>query len=1293
MLVRSFARVGSAVALLLTLSALAARPLHAQVTDIIVGTVTDAAGKPVAGAKVEAFSIETEVTRPATTNAKGEYRIVFIDGTGQYRISVKAIGKNPQIYNVAKGTDDDRIVLNIKLGDKPVQLTDLVANAARRPNADQIEGRPTAGEASRSLSGDQALRLPIDAGDLAMLAALAPGVILTGGTDSTAATFSVAGQSAAGNTYVVNGQTTTSSAVPQDAVGRTRVITNSYDVARGNFSGGMVSVTTKGGSNRVTGSLSSGLQNKNLAFGGNTGSSFGAGQTNESFGAGFGGPLKRDKVFLFGSFNVSRQINPIPSLDIADAATLGRLGASPDSVNKFIQLVQATGLTQTAGVINPNRNTDRFSSVVRFDWNAGQVHSLIFTGQLQLNGTDPQSISSTSLPQVGGNNTGNNGSAGLQVTSRFNNGMINAFKGGYTVVDNNSTPFLFVPVGRVTNYSPDSLGGISTTTFGFGGNSGMPRTSKTKTTEITNELSYSTGSGVHRFALGLYGNKSDFNNDQTTNRYGTFTYATLADFQNNIASSFSRTLQPNVRAGGLMSEAIYLSDAWRPRTGNANANGGGAGAGGGGGRGGDGGGGGRGGFGGGPGGGPGGFGGGNLQLTYGLRLEHSSYTGAPARNDAVFQEFGLDTHVLPSETYLSPRAGFSYSIAAPEQQGQAQRGFAPPLLTIRGGFGIFRGTMPATLPSTAQSSSGLSTAQTQLLCTGAAVPTANFNDYITNPQDIPTECLNNQSTPIITGVPSITAYDPNYGATKTRRFSFGATRRLTQRVSLQMDASYVRGIGQSASQDLNLNTDNVRFTLANEANRPVYADPAQISTAFGQVPLTASRRDIAFGQVNRVFSGLSNETKQVTFNVSGTTTKQIALNLSYTLMFARDQGGAGGGFGGGFGGGNVTAGDPNVYEWGTSSSDRRHNFQATVQWPVTPAMELALNLGMTSGTPYTPIVSGDINGDGSRGNDRAFVYNPATTADTAVANGITRLLGSTSGNAKKCLESQLGKIADRNSCRGPWSPSLGLQLNYRPGLFNRRLAMNFRGINILGGLDELINGGNNIKGWGGNTRPDATLLTVKGFNPTTNQFTYSVNSRFGNTSGSATAIRSPFQIYLGLQYAIGYDQRTQALQNLGRATGGCTTGLCMLDTIQVHFRRQNVATAALARKDSLVLSRDQISALQALADSSNRKMAATLDSMRPTVAAINMAGSAADMGQIMQKIGPFTQSLGQQQREVRDGVQKILTDVQWALFPDSAKNPNNNFLGGGRGGPGGAGGPGGFGGGGGGGRGGRGGGE
>ncbi|MGH7584191.1 MAG: carboxypeptidase regulatory-like domain-containing protein, partial [Gemmatimonadales bacterium] len=667
MLARFFARTLGVFGLVLAVGALAARPLHAQVT-IIVGTVTDPTGKPVAGARVEAFSIETEVTRPATTNDKGQYRIIFNDGGAEYRISIKAIGKSPAIYNVMQQTDDDRIILNVNLGEQATKLQDLVSNAARRPNADQEENRVTAGESTRSISGDQALRLPIDASDLAAIAALAPGVILTAGTDSTAATFSVAGQSAESNTYVVNGMTTSNSTVPPDAVRNTRVITNTYDVSRGNFSGGMVSVTTKGGSNRVSGSLSSNFQNQSLAWGGNTGNSFGAGQTNERIGGGFGGPLHRDHTFLFGSFNFTRQVSPLTSLVEADPTTLARLGATPDSVAKFEQVVDGYGLTARAGNIASNSSNNSFQGVTRFDWFAGTAHTITFTGQVRLNSREPQRIGSTQLPQVGGTSTGNSASGTMAILSRFSNGMLNSFRGSASFNDSKSAPYLYVPVGRVTNYSEVDSGQTTFTTLGFGGNAGLPNHNNTRSYEAENDLSLISPMGAHRWALGLYANASTFNQDVTNNQYGTYVYNSLSDFENNIPSSFTRTLQPSTRTGTLLNEAVYLSDAWRVRSGSsrpgtttggtqgAGATGG-QGGGGFGGRGGGGFGGRGGGFGGRGGGGFGGPGannGGNLQLSYGVRLEHSSYLGAPARNDAVYNEFGIDTHRLPSEWYVSP---------------------------------------------------------------------------------------------------------------------------------------------------------------------------------------------------------------------------------------------------------------------------------------------------------------------------------------------------------------------------------------------------------------------------------------------------------------------------------------------------------------------------------------------------------------------------------------------------------------------------------------------------------------
>ena len=63
---------------------------------------------------------------------------------------------------------------------------------------------------------------------------------------------------------------------------------------------------------------------------------------------------------------------------------------------------------------------------------------------------------------------------------------------------------------------------------------------------------------------------------------------------------------------------------------------------------------------------------------------------------------------------------------------------------------------------------------------------------------------------------------------------------------------------------------------------------------------------------------------------------------------------------------------------------------------------------------------GDINGDGYA-NDRAFVFDPASpTTDPAVADGIRSLLANGSPSARDCLSKQLGTVANRSSCEGPW---------------------------------------------------------------------------------------------------------------------------------------------------------------------------------------------------------------------------------------------------------------------------------
>ena len=75
-----------------------------------------------------------------------------------------------------------------------------------------------------------------------------------------------------------------------------------------------------------------------------------------------------------------------------------------------------------------------------------------------------------------------------------------------------------------------------------------------------------------------------------------------------------------------------------------------------------------------------------------------------------------------------------------------------------------------------------------------------------------------------------------------------------------------------------------------------------------------------------------------------------------------------------------------------------------------------------------------------------------------------------------------------------------------------QLGLNFT--NPLGGLDQLLHGANNLKGWGTQAQPDPILYDVRGFDAGTKTYKYEVNPRFGGTSPSNNTIRAPFRLTL-----------------------------------------------------------------------------------------------------------------------------------------------------------------------------------
>ncbi len=1197
------------------LLALAPRPAAAQVgagTDIITGQITGEGRVPLQDVLVEAFSLETQVTRRARTDARGRFTILFNDGGGQYRMTARTVGMVPRTEMIQRHADEDRLVWNVTLQGGTVTLDPITIRAA--PQVVRAPDGPTPGATERFLGIEQLARLPIDVTDVNLLTALIPGVVPISATDSTANAFSVAGLGPDANAVTLDGVLFGNASIPQEGLRNTRVVTSTYDVSRGQFSGGLIASTTRSGSNVVQGSSGYQLREDDLAVTGED-SPFAQGFTQHVLSGGLGGPIVRDRLFVYGSFQGRLRSDPQQTLLSAGSADYSRLGVHADSVARFLSIVDGLGIPHNSVPDARSRSNDNLSALMRLDYLLSNAHTLTVRGDWRGTSQDPARLGSLALPQTGGLMETSGGGVMGTLTSRFGATIINELRAYYQSSRSDGSPFSVLPQGRVLVASdlPDSTRGLSTLVFG--GNPGLPTRGRSSSVEAANELSWMPGGG-HRIKAGV-----SFLSDQSTNlvgsnQLGVFTYNSLAALEAGQPASFRRTVEVAERLSESLRWAMHAGDVWilsRP-----------------------------------------------FQLTYGVRLEGSSFRNPPAYNPAVETAFGRRTDRLPEEWHLSPRAGFTWTLgmSTPERG----RPMSPPTLVLRGGFGEFRSQPPVNLVSQARSATGLDLSSAEIFCIGSSVPTPDWGQYRFNPASIPSDCTSGGPPPPggVNPPRAVTLLADGFEASRAWRGNLSVERRLTQLFRVTADGSFAAGVAQSGFRDLNLVT-TPRFTLANEGGRPVYVTPGDIAPLTGTPRFAASRADTAFGQVLESHSDLESRSAQLTVGIGGILGRGIVTNLSYTWQRTRDEAR-------GLRGGN-TAADPNIAEWSRSSLERRHSILATITYPLSAGLEITSIGRLTSGTPYTPTVGGDVNGDGSW-NDRAFVFAPGT--GTAEEQGMARLLGQASSGVRSCLERQVGRIATRNSCTGPWQAALDFQLNWRPQILglNRRLSVSVVTQNFLRGLDELFHGAAGAHGWGLAARPDDRLLYVTGFDTVAQQYRYSVNERFGAVGGTATAFRPPFQIGVQMRFTIGPDRMRQAMDAMrrggaaalagfggpggpgggpGRLAGG-TPGDMMA---RLESVLPNPAGVVLGLRDSLRLDSAQVALLTPLRDSLAARNQARLDTFRVV---LEREGTNADPARLLGRLRPrFEEARGDVARMVTE-VRAVLTEGQWAMVPAQLRN-------------------------------------
>ncbi|MBI1809853.1 MAG: TonB-dependent receptor [Gemmatimonadetes bacterium] len=1241
-------------------------------TDIITGQVRGPQGEPIAGARVEVTSVELQTTRGRNTNDKGQFTLLFPDGGGQYRVVIKAIGFAPYTTSINRQADEDRFVVDAKLSKTMTTLTQVTVRGAQN-NGNQTD-RPTPGSTERNLTAEQLYRLPVDASDPTAIAGLAPGVVTMGATDSTSSAFSVAGQRTDQNQITLDGMSFGSGGVPQEAVRNTRVVTNTYDVARGQFTGGQVASTTRSGTNTVQGSVGYVANEPNLEFPDTSSSNFNQRYTSNQLSFGLGGPFSQDAAFWFGSASWNGRSQGLQSLLSANDEILYRNNINPDSASRFLGLLNNMGIPSTTLLVPDAQNTDRMTALTREDFALGDLHTLTLRADWNWQRQAAGRMGALTVPSHGGDTRSLGGGILASLSSTFDNGIINEARLYASESNNEQRPFLVMPQGvvRVSSLLADGSLGISN--LSFGGNAGLPTDNTTRQLEFTNEMSYlRLGGGGHRPKLGVLLNISTFDQTASTNAFGSFTYNSLADFANNVPTQYTRTLEPARRQGDAVNGAIYLGDTWRKSR--------------------------------------------AFQMTYGVRAEATRFDGRPAYNPDIQTIFGRRTDDFPSEVHVSPRIGFTWTSNIPAtplrdttrqgapgadqpggqgggQGGGGRGGFGGggfggggrggggfggmgggmfaglSSWIVRGGIGEFRGKAPTGLFTSALGATGLAGTESQLVCIGPATPIPSWTEYLADPNNIPTSCANgiNQAGSVYSQIrPNVTTFAPDFGAPRSWRSSLGVQHHLFGRYTGSIDANYSVGTNLYGVSDMNLNPAP-QFHLAAEGNRPVYVAMSAIVPSTGALQSLNSRVASQYGSVYNVFSGLQSQTEQMIASINGFNSWGMQVSLSYTWSRSRDQSSFSGGSASSGFTSPTTAGDPNVIEWGTSDLQRQHTIVGTVTWPVSPSVELTGVMRLSSGQPYTPRISGDINGDGAR-NDRAFIFDPLHTADTSIANGMARLLANAPSRITSCLRSQMGEIAGRNSCTAGWFPSLSGQVNWRPDALGlkRNLMISASFVNPLAGIDLLMHGASHLQGWGQPNRIDSNLLYVTGFDPVSQSFKYQVNERFGDQRTTSQVITQPFQISITARYTIGPDRQremmlaAQAMARNGRggrggdpnAPGGMYAGM-------VRRYAPNIFKEILDRADSLKLelTAPQKTILKVMADS----LATQIDTLSAHLAVrVTKAGNNVEPQAMLAFLRPVlseAQELGA--KSVREA-QVILTKEQWAKLPERLRNPSAVF--------------------------------
>ena len=993
------------------------------------------------GATVVATHTPSGTVYGTATLADGRFVIPSMRAGGPYEVKVSFVGYKEQVRNEIYLELGQNLVLNFSMVSEATDLQEVVVSATVDPtlNSDKIG-------ASSNFSTKQLQQLPSIGRDFRDISRLTP---QAGGSN-----FSFGGRSNLYNNLTIDGATINnvfglnplpggqSNATPfsLDAIQEITVSLSPYDLRQGNFTSAGVSAITRSGTNTLTGSAYYFFRNQGMAGKKVDGQEIAIPNFNFSnFGFRVGGPIIKDKLFYFVNAEFEDRTDPFytnPVRKDRSASTTGHTQATDDSDAEYGLAGLKDFLLNEVGY-NPGvyKNFDRATSskryVARFDYNINQNHKLTVRGNIT-NAYQDQFPS------------GSGGFVGGPAGGRGNSNNVLSFSSSFYRINNNQksvTAELSSTFGGgkfsnnlVVGYSAfrdyrQNAGGLTVPTFpmvdilGPNGNNMTtfgpdPFTKNNKLDQDVTQINdfFSVYLKNHTVTIGTANELYTFNNVFTQVINGVYRYNSIADFIADADPNTTATARPSqytiqyvAVAGGPAATAakwkaaqfgFFAQDEY---TGIK-----------------------------------------NLKLTYGARVDVPTYLSDLPVNNYI-NKIDLNGEKLrvggwPTiRPLFSPRIGFNW-----DAKGDRT-------LQVRGGTGVLTGRIPFVWLSNAVSNNGLYFGQFN----STAVPFDNTGDgFGYNFSTTPYVATAEQYSNLKTGMPALITnpLDRNYGRsaivpqvnTVAKNFRFPQVWRSNLAMDKKLPFGMVGTLELIYTKDINAvyirdaNLAKPVATLAGDG-RPLYgAVPG--NTATDRTIISNDRRingDLAQAYV------IDNTKKGYQYSVTGQLRKNFGkvaeISAAYTYTDSREVNPQSGSTAGGVFTSQTNILGPNAQYMSYAGTLTPHRVIAYGTYKIEYAQRFATTFGFTyegrSGNNFSYTYSGDVNSDGTSGND--LIYIPKTkneivlTTSGATDNRTVDQIWNQLDNfikQDKYLNAHRGEYAQKNGAISPWVNRLNLSV-------------------------------------------------------------------------------------------------------------------------------------------------------------------------------------------------------------------------------------------------------------------------